>query len=395
MPDNDVGAQTRRLLEEVETVLGRWVVLPNDHAKTTLALFTLHTWAIEGAHATPYLIVLSAEKASGKSRLMEVLRLVVRAPWHTASMSEAVLFRIIEQEKPTLLMDETDAIFGGNSERSEALRGILNAGNRRGAVASRISGENHSIRHFNIYCPKVLAGINTGKLPDTITDRGIVINMQRRQAHEHVERFSERKAEQDTAGLRAALGEWGDSVPELLLEAEPSLPAELADRAADSWESLLAIADLAGGPWPARAREAARALNVPTEVDDSRGSQLLAAIRRAFGSERKITSRDLLARINADDAAPFGAWNHGDGLDERGIAKLLKPYGIKPKTIRVADETPRGYNADAFTETFARYLPQHRNANETNNPYETGDVLDVVDVVESDGVRVEDVLVPF
>src|SRR5436190_2648070 len=131
-------AETARLLEALEQFTRRFVVLPLDLASVAVVLWIAHTWAIGGAHQTPYLLVLSPEKRSGKTRLLEVLELLVARPWRVTAASEAAMFRRIASEPPpTLLLDEIDAIFASNSERTEPIRAILNSGNRPGAAVAR------------------------------------------------------------------------------------------------------------------------------------------------------------------------------------------------------------------------------------------------------------------
>ncbi len=129
------------MLVAVKRMIGRFVVLPGEAEAVALAVYVLHTWAFDAAWATPYLVTMSAEKESGKTRLLEVLRLLVRAPWQTASASRPAIFRKIETDKPTLLLDEVDAVFGSNTERTEPIRAVLNAGNRRGSSATRCVGQ--------------------------------------------------------------------------------------------------------------------------------------------------------------------------------------------------------------------------------------------------------------
>src|SRR5439155_13386826 len=131
----------------------------------TLALWTEHTHAVEAADATPYINVTSVEKRSGKSRLLEVLELLVRRPWFTGRTSAAALYRKTHAEGPTLLLDESDAAFK-DREYSEAARSILNSGWRRGGKATVCVGQGDvSVRDFNTFSPKAIAGI--GRLPDT------------------------------------------------------------------------------------------------------------------------------------------------------------------------------------------------------------------------------------
>src|SRR2546423_14364457 len=131
---------TASLLGLVARFVRRFVVLPSDAALAAVSLFVLHTYALDATEQTPYLLVTSPERQSGKTRLLEVLELVVLRPWRVAGASEAALFRKLEQDKPCVLLDEIDAIFGGNSESTEPLRALLNSGNRRGATVARVVG---------------------------------------------------------------------------------------------------------------------------------------------------------------------------------------------------------------------------------------------------------------
>ena len=67
------------LLDELRAFVRRFVVLPGEHEARAIALWTAHTWAFAAAHSTAYLIVLSPEKRSGKTRLLEVLELSSRS----------------------------------------------------------------------------------------------------------------------------------------------------------------------------------------------------------------------------------------------------------------------------------------------------------------------------
>jgi len=387
---------TRELLDQMRAFICRFVVLPNDDVAAVLALFVLHTWAIEAAHATPYIAIVSAEKQSGKTRLLEVLWHIVRKPWHTASTTEAALFRKIEQDEPCLLLDEIDAIFGGNSERTEPLRAALNAGNRRGASATRVVGKGSKmeVKDFSVFCPKVLAGIDTGRLPETIRDRAVIFHMKRRHEGERVERLRQRFVQKDTEPLRADLECWAAVHADHLRDAVPDLPDDLSDRAADAWEPLFAIADLAGGDWPARARHAAIELSGPADADElGCGPQLLGAIRKAMGDSAAIATEDLLRAINDDEELPFGGWSEGKGMNSRDLARHLKPYGVKPRTVRVGDKTPKGYRAEDLRDAWGRYLypsegqqaqhPQHGDSEATEDPRKHWDVADVADVADT------------
>ncbi len=173
--------------------LPRFVLFSSDAQPIVLALWIAHAWAIEAFDVTPYPNISSAEKRSGKTQLLECLSYVVPKPWLTLSPSEAVLYRKTEKEGPTLLLDESDALFlKSGSDRQEYIRAYLNSGNRRGAVVTRCMGANFEPVDFKTFCPKVISGI--GVLPDTVADRSIPIRLIRKSRSEKVERLRERDA---------------------------------------------------------------------------------------------------------------------------------------------------------------------------------------------------------
>ena len=344
------------LLDDVSTFIRCFVVL-DDVQADAVTLWAAHTHAFDAFGCTPYLAITSAEKRSGKTRLLEVLELLVREPLQTANISDAALFRVVGERAPTLLMDEVDAIF--KSREREELRGLLNAGYRRGAVAHRMGGANNrTLETFPVFCPKSFAGIGDC-LPDTIVDRAIPIRLKRRTREEQVERFRLRDAEPEGHTLRDGLADWLEPQRDYLATLRPSLPDELDDRAQDVWEPLLAIADLTEPNWSERARRAALALSSGEErEDESLTATLLRDIYAVFsanGSEGRLQTADLLAGLHAIEESPWGDW-YGKPLSAHGLARLLKPYRIKTQSVWSEGKTARGYKVEQFADAFARVL---------------------------------------
>ena len=177
------------ILEDIVAFVRRYVVISAAQADA-VALWCAHTFAIEAADTTPYIAVTSAEKRSGKSRLLEVLELLVRSPQSTTNISDSALFRAIGEYSPTLFFDEVDAVF--RSREREDLRGLLNAGHRRGAVAYRMGGKRMTdLEAFPVFCAKAFAGIGDC-LSDTVRDRSIPIRLKKRARDEQLERFRRR-----------------------------------------------------------------------------------------------------------------------------------------------------------------------------------------------------------
>jgi hypothetical protein len=287
------------------------------------------------------------------------LQTIVAEPWFTGRVTAAVLVRKIDRDNPTLLLDESDAAFGGEREYAEALRGILNTGHRRGGVASLCVGKGSGIdfKDFSTFCPKAIAGI--GKLPDTVADRSIPIRLKRAAPGEIVERFRLRNLMPEVAGLRGKLEAWCSSIAGKLPNASPSLPDELSDRQQDGVEPLLAIADAAGGAWPEAARAAVVHLCTDTQnTNDSHGVRLLDDIRQVLEGHDadKIPSTELASALAAIETSPWGEWSNGKPISAPKLARLLRPFGVQPHTIRIGTETAKGYEHSDFEDSFKRYL---------------------------------------
>ena len=334
-----------------------------------------HCHAFAAAEATPYLNVTSAVKQSGKTRLLEVLEPIVPAAWLTGRVSAAVLTRKVDGETPTLLLDESDAAFKHDSEYSEALRSILNSGYRRSGISSLCVGQGTSIgyRDFSTFCPKAIAGI--GALPDTVTDRSIRIALKRRAPDESVERFRQRDARRVGKPLGAQLHAWKTVAVEALRDAERALPSALGDRAADVWEPLIAIADLAGGDWPTRARRAATGLSGAVSVgDDTVSIRLLEDVGQVL-TDDTIASAELVRRLVTLEDRPWADWAGGRPITQARVAGLLRPFGIHPMKLRFGERTANGYTRRMFADSWSRYLP--RNVEQRNTPKNDGDERDL------------------
>jgi hypothetical protein len=345
------------LLDDLAAFLGRFVAFPTDRHKVAVALWVVHAHALDAFESTPRLAFLSAEKQSGKTRALEVLELLCPTARHASSLTAAALFRLVASERPTLLFDEVDTIFGPSATQHEELRGLLNAGHRRGAVAFRCVGDPSNMRvdSFPAFAAVALAGL--GDLPDTILDRSILIRMRRRAPDETVEAFRRRYVMPVAEVLRSRLAGWAADVAGELAVAEPPMPPGVTDRPADCWEALLAIADRAGRDWPERAREAAIALiGERQNADPSLGIRLLGDLRAVFGEQAKMRTSELVDALCAIEESPWGDLR-GKPMDARGLARRLKPYGIRPSDHRFAEGTAKGYERSDFADSWRRYLP--------------------------------------
>jgi hypothetical protein len=342
---------------------GRYLKLTRAQVVTAV-LWVLHTHAFTATDCTPYLFVTSAQKQSGKTRMQEALELVVRDPLRTSGISPAALYRSVEAREPTLLLEECDAIFDGKS--SESLRGLLDSGNRQGGSYTVNIPKGNSgweARQFSTFCPKCLGGIDSGKFPDTLLDRSVVLRLARKKPDDKVEPFRHREAETQAEPLREGCEAWAEQNLDALAAARPEPVDGLSDRANDAWEPLLAIAEQIGGDWPEEARQVAVQLHEAEQAKEATPQVLLlAAIRTVMKDEGdRWFTKDLLSRLNHDAATEDAPWREKDGvMTAHQLARLLRPFGIEPGPIRVKktkDGTGKGYKRESFLDAWERYLP--------------------------------------
>jgi hypothetical protein len=346
------------LLDDVEAFLGRFVAFPSEAARVAVTLWVAHTHAVLSFDSSPRLAALSPEPGSGKTRTLEILELLVPRPMFVLNASTAVTFRAVDKEQPTLLLDEVDALFGRRTkDENEDLRGLLNAGHRKGATVPRCDGPSHTLRRFKVYAACALAGL--GQLPETLMSRSIVVRMRRRAPGEHVEPYRQRVHRDEGHQLRLRLAEWSTAVADNLADAWPEMPLGVEDRPADVWEPILAIADAAGGDWPKRAREACiDMLKVNASGEASLGVRLLGDLRDVYaaaGDPDGMHTETILNRLAAMDEAPWGDLR-GKPLDSRRLARLLGDYLVTSTSVRVGDITRKGYRREDLYDSWTRYL---------------------------------------
>jgi hypothetical protein len=310
--------------------------------------------------STPRLAFLSAEPGSGKTRAIEITELLVPNAVSAVNVSPSYLFRKTgSDDGVTILYDEIDTVFGPKAKENEEIRGLLNAGHRRGAVAGRCVVRGKAVETETAYAAVALAGI--GWLPDTILSRSIIIRMRRRHAGEQIEAFRNRVHKAEGQGVRALIEAWARSVEERLAFPE-NLPPEIQDRDADNWKALVAVADAIGGDWPRRARDAAVALVAASkEAEPSLGIRLLADLKTVFDCDDEMSSKSILDALYKLEEAPW-ADLRGKPLDERGLANRLRQYGVRSKTVRIGAQTPKGYTKADLFDVWIRYLPPSTSA---------------------------------
>ncbi|MFE9402342.1 DUF3631 domain-containing protein [Streptomyces sp. NPDC006530] len=356
-------SEGEQALSDLRAQLRRYVVLPSEDALTAVTLWVAATHLQTAWQHAPRLAVVGPAKRCGKSRLLDVVTETVHDPLITINATAAAVFRSITDNPPTLLVDEADTLFGSAkvAEKNEEMRGLLNAGHQRNRPTLRVSGPNHEVTKFPTFAMAALAGI--GDLPDTIMDRSVVIRMRRRRPGEKVAEFRTVRDTPSLHALRDRLVAWLTPLHATAMDLTPPMPVE--DRAADTWQPLIAVADLAGGRWPAAARSACLAMTKHEAEQDQDNSslsiRLLGDIRRAFtaeGNPSALRTSRLLDVLNQDDESPWPGYTE-KGLTPRGLQILLKDYTISAANRRFPGNVQaRGFTRLQFADAWARYCPE-------------------------------------
>jgi putative DNA primase/helicase len=158
---------------------------------------------------------------------------------------------------------------------------------------------------------------------------------------------------------------------------EPFLPNNTPDRVADNWESLLAVAEVAGDDIADRARRVMlEACGVEADAEQGFGTLLLADVRDVLTHEGvdKISSAQLVDALAAMPERPWSECRKGKPVNQNWLARRLRDFGIYSRNLKIAGQVPKGYHASDFQDAFSRYLPEPPSqtatpllANEINN----------------------------
>ena len=376
-PDQTIGEVEigGHILNDVHAYLARFIAYPSKEAHVAHTLWIAHAHLMDAWESTPRIAFLSPEPSSGKTRAIEITETLVPRPVEAINVTPAYLFRKVGDPDgmPTILFDEIDTVFGPKAKDNEEIRGLLNAGHRRGAVAGRcvVRGKIIETEEIPAYCALALAGL--GNLPDTLITRCVVIRMRRRAPTEKVEAYRRRLHAAEGHLLRDRLVVWSEAVLEDVTDAWPTMPQGIEDRDADVWESLLAVADAAGGDWPDLARVAAVALvALSREGTPSLGIHLLSDLKEIFEDRDAMSTASILSALNAKEEAPWGDLK-GKPLDSRRLAYFLRKYGVRSKDVRLGETVVKGYTRADLWDQWARYLSVPPVESATSATSATGD----------------------
>jgi len=355
------------LIRQLESYIRSYVTLGETGYALVIALWVVATYIWPAFDAFPYLVVTSATKRSGKTRLLELISFVASNPRLVANISPAALYRTIDSEKPTLLVDEAEMFSSAKSE----YRSLLNSGYRRGQTVKRYDGD------FETYCPKAFALI--GDVHDTLRDRSIVIEMRRGEA---ARRFVYAAAKEEGAALRETINAAVSSKAEEITEALRSFEGLrwlVNDRDEEIWTPLFvlcrllcpdrlpelgrAAADISAAK-TAKPKKLSELGEEEERVQEEEYSvRLLRDMLHVIDDQKQITTQEAITKLRQIQTSPWRRFR-GDGLKDgiegaMVVAGLLSRFGVKPSTIRIAAKdvgtgsTAKGYKRHAMLNALA------------------------------------------
>jgi putative DNA primase/helicase len=346
------------LLIELRALVSKHVVT-DEHSKVAVPIWNVLSFLIEAVDIMPILVIYSPEIRCGKSRLLALLLKLVRRPMPGVALTPATLYRAIEKWHPTLLIDEADGLLKDSKGNDNVeLRSVINAGHTRDfAFVPRCVGDNYEVQNFSTWAPKAIALI--GRMPDSMMDRSIPIQMRRKTISETVARLRETpQAVFDE--LRSKIVRFVQDNAEKIAQHVPALPDGINDRAADCWLPMLAIADIAGGDWPELARKSAVALSADSDDADTFATKLLRSLKQDFMDEDETgpdgfqISTDICIHLNQDNEAPWASFKNQ--LTPELLAKNLRRYKIKSEQVTRNGKRVRGFYWAKLDPVFDRYL---------------------------------------
>ena len=341
------------ILDRIGSGVTERIYLP-DGAADVIACYVALCYVFEHWPIRPLLAISSPVKQCGKTTLLDLIAMLIPRAYPTGGITAAALFRMIEAHRPTLLLDECDQWLhgaGAKSEKAGELIACINQGWRVGGEVARCVGDEHEPRGFRVDTLKILFGI--GDFPDTIADRAVILSLERKPGD--LELVSVRADRPIGAETRAQLTRWAADSGDTFAGSDPAM-GRWTNRAADNWRPLFAIADMAGGEWPARIRWAAdavtgRAAARATSTDYR--TMLLMDCRRVFDEAGCpfLISKMFDSALHTMEDRPWGDWR-GKPLSPQRRGQWLTGFGI---LAGKNERDERGYHRRDFEGAWQQY----------------------------------------
>jgi hypothetical protein len=328
------------VVDHIASFIQEYVRLPHKSFYELVALWVVATYLHPQFDYIGYLFAHSARPQSGKTRLLEVLNLIVYKPSGIIiSPTEAVLFRTASDQ--TQLIDEADSC-----GHLDSFRSVLNAGFQRGGIVKRMErdkNDQYKPVDFSVYGPRALAGIGLSILDQTTQERTFIIQMVPQKKSERSERFRVQRVKPKADALRREIEQWVSANRKNVLAKYNGgtfgYLEHFRDRTIDVTESLAAVLEIAyDGAEPEilqRARQDLLDAVTRTRKEQEAPSfdaRLLGALATLAKEEDPLVGNasELASRLN-------GVLGEVDGSK---ISEVLRRHGYETKSVRKTGDNP-------------------------------------------------------
>jgi len=351
------------VIQKLRNFITSYSHFADENLVIPLSLWILGTYCYEIFDSFPYLVITAHVKRAGKTRLSELIGFTCSMPFNVAGATAASLFRIIQDNKPTIMWDEAETL---SSEASSLTRAFLNVGYRKGQTIPRATGQ--GVIQWPTYCPKVFVLI--GDVYDTLRDRSIICEMQR---GEPKKRFAYETAKEDGDEIAQELKQ----VVAANIEAIQSAYAEcecdfLTDRDAEVWRPIFALASVFDRDMYRQLSRIAVDMATEKTADVKRygyvnqeeqerivrreeyGRRAISDLLFLTKKVKSIESKNAVTALREIDIAPWRKYE-GNGLDMNKLADLVGIFELRPKVIRQGTNVFRGYTQKDISTCAKKY----------------------------------------
>lgn len=359
------------LIDRLTRFFSAHIIFRDERIPLLLAVWTMGTYLFKVFKFYGYILINSPVKRCGKSLLLDLLSFVCfNATPRLINLSEAFVFRVVDRNDATLIIDEVESLGEGDKEKKANLISLFNAGFQRGSQVPRVEAKGKGFEpvYFSAYSPKVFAGIRD--IVDTVEDRSFRVTMMRKLRTETVSRFNLRKQEHEIEVLREDLYLWAlrnaADVGKLYEGSDAFTEIEaIDDRQKDILEPLLSIAfliDVESGEESLRTYTQLVDLSLDMAGGRVEREQLdcaVSAVMRILKdlldgkSERFVSSEDLFKRTQEDESLRFIS-------SKKALSTFLSKFDLHPSPTprRQSGKPMRGYvvRQKWVEETEARYV---------------------------------------
>lgn len=226
------------LFNSIMEVFKKYIVVPKEFFNV-LVTYIMMTYVYILFQVIPYLWI-NGEKGTGKSTLMKLISKLCFNPMYASGATSANIYRQIDNDGSTIILDEFEGVFG--DEKQEFIK-ILNQGFNADGVVPRCIGQNHQIKQFRSFSPKVLGGISN--IDDVLFERCIKYTTQRIEGAKVTKYRNTKKVREMLEKLVDDLYIFGYIYAPRIKEIYDSLEISFEGntlREDDLWNSLLCIA---------------------------------------------------------------------------------------------------------------------------------------------------------